>query len=99
MISPTELNELMKKEDVFLVDVHVPQEKHIMGTDAFVPFNEVEKNLDKFPKDKNIPIYLYCKGGPMGNAAARKLNELGYTNLKNLAGGAEAWKQAGFAFQ
>ncbi len=98
-ISPIELNEIMKKEDIFLVDVHIPQQRHIMGTDAFIPFNEVEKHLDKLPQDKNMPIYLYCMGGPMGNAAAKKLHELGYTNLKNLEGGAEAWKKASFAFQ
>lgn len=99
MLSPVQLNEIMKKEDIFLVDVHIPEQKHIMGTDAFIPFNDVEKHLDKLPQDKNTPIYLYCKGGPMGNAAAKKLHELGYTKLTNLTGGADAWKQAGLAFQ
>jgi rhodanese-related sulfurtransferase len=44
-------------------------------------------------------IYLYCEGGPMGNAAARSLHNLGYPNLINLEGGAKAWRTAGFGFE
>ena len=96
IISSTELNKVMGNEDIFLVDVHTPKQRHIKGTDLFVPYNEIEKYIDKFPKDKNTAIYLYCEGGPMGNAAARDLHELGYVNLTNLKGGAKAWRKNGF---
>ena len=99
VISPAELNQLMQHEDIFLVDVHTPEQKHIKGTDVFIPYNEIEKYKDKLPADKNTPIYLYCEGGPMGNAAARTLHELGYSNLTNLDGGAKAWRKAGFGFE
>jgi rhodanese-related sulfurtransferase len=99
LISATELNQLMQKQDIFLVDVHIPQQRHIKGTDLFIPFNEVKEHTDKLPKDKSTPIYLYCEGGPMGNAAARSLYEFGYRNLTNLEGGTEAWKKAGLAFE
>ena len=99
VISATELNQLMQHEDIFLVDVHTPEQKHIKGTDVFIPYNEIEKYKDKLPADKNTPIYLYCEGGPMGNAAARTLHELGYSNLTNLDGGAKAWRKAGFGFE
>ncbi len=99
MISPAELHQIMQNEDIFLVDVHIPQQHHIKGTDLFVAFNEVEKSQNQFPKDKNMPIYLYCAGGPMGNAAAKSLYDLGYRNLINLDGGASAWKKAGFEFE
>ena len=99
MITPAELNQVMQNEDIFLVDVHTPEQRHIKGTDLFIPFNEIEKYQNKFPKDKNAAIYLYCEGGPMGNAAARSLYELGYRNLTNLEGGANAWKKAGLDFE
>jgi len=99
IISSTELNEIIQNEDVFLVDVHIPKQQHIKGTDLFVPYNEIEKYKDKFPKDKSTAIYLYCEGGPMGNAAARSLHDLGYTKLINLLGGASAWRKAGFKFE
>ena len=98
-ITATELNQIMQKEDLFLVDVHTPEQQHIKGTDAFIPYNEIEKYQDKLPADKNTVIYLYCEAGPMGNAAARTLNELGYHNLFNLEGGTKAWRKNGFAFE
>ncbi len=99
MISATELNQIMQNEDILLIDVHTPEQQHIKGTDLFIPYNEIEKYLDKLPKDKNTAIYLYCEGGPMGNAAAKSLHELGYTNLLNLDGGAKAWRKAGLGFK
>jgi rhodanese-related sulfurtransferase len=99
VITSAELNEKMQREDIFLVDVHTPKQAHIKGTDLFVPYSEIEKNKDKFPKDKNTAIYLYCEGGPMGNVAARSLYELGYHNLINLKGGAGAWRRVGFKFE
>lgn len=99
MVSAAELNQIMQSEDIFLVDVHTPEQRHIKGTDLFIPYNDVEKYQDKLPADKNTPIYLYCEGGPMGNAAARTLHELGYQNLINLDGGARAWQKAGFEFE
>jgi rhodanese-related sulfurtransferase len=99
VITATELNQLMQNENIFLVDVHTPKQQHIKGTDLFIPYNEIEKYKDKLPKNKNTAIYLYCEGGPMGNAAARTFYELGYHNLTNLEGGAHAWKKAGFAFE
>ena len=99
MMPAIELNRIMQNEDIFLVDVHTPEQQHIKGTDLFVPYNEIEKYQDKFPKDKNTAIYLYCEGGPMGNAAAKSLYELGYRNLINLEGGTNAWRKAGFDFE
>lgn len=99
MLIPVELHQIMQNEDIFLVDVHTPQQRHIKGTDLFMPYNEIEKYQDKLPQDKNSPIYLYCEGGPMGNAAAKTLHELGYQNLFNLDGGARAWKRANFEFE
>ncbi len=99
MITATELNRIMQNEDIFLVDVHTPEQRHIKGTDLFIPFNEIEKYQDSLPQDKNTAIYLYCESGPMGNAAARSLYELGYHNLINLEGGAKAWQKAGLDFE
>lgn len=98
-ITAVELHNIMQTQDIFLVDVHTPEQRHIKGTDLFVPYNEVEKYKDKFPKDKNTAIYVYCEAGPMGNAAARSLYDLGYRNLSNLEGGAKAWKNSGFEFE
>lgn len=99
MISASELKQLMESEDIFLVDVHTPKQQHIKGTDQFIPYNNIEDYQAQLPTDKNTPIYLYCEGGPMGDAAAKKLNELGYSKIYNLKGGAHAWRSSGFEFE
>jgi rhodanese-related sulfurtransferase len=99
VVTPAELNRIMQQQDIFLVDVHTPKQRHIKGTDLFIPYDEVEKYKDVLPKDKNTAIYLYCEGGPMGNAAARSLYKLGYHDLTNLDGGAKAWRKAGLDFE
>ena len=99
IIPSHDLHQLMEKEDVFLVDVHIPEQDHIIGTDLFVPFHKIEENLNKFPKDKETPIYLYCESGPMGNYAARTLLKAGYLNIYNLEGGTHAWKDSGYSFK
>ncbi len=99
MIAPADLNQIMQNQDIFLVDVHIPEQQHIKGTDAFIPYDAIEKYQDKLPKDKTTPIYVYCAGGPMDNTAAKTLHHLGYDNLSNLVGGAKAWKQAGVGFE
>lgn len=98
-VAPAELNQFLQKTDIFLVDVHTPEQSHIKGTDLVVPYNEIAKHQDKFPSDKNTPIYLYCRSGRMVTTAAKTLHELGYQRLINLDGGTEAWKAAGFALQ
>lgn len=99
MLSPAELQQTMQNGDIVLIDVHTPQQRHIKGTDLIIPYNEIDKHLSELPQDKNTAVYLYCEGGPMGNAAAKTLHELGYNNLFNLDGGTAAWKKAGFEFQ
>jgi sulfur-carrier protein adenylyltransferase/sulfurtransferase len=47
---------------------------------------------------KSSEIVLYCAGGTRSALAARALGELGYTNVKSLAGGFGAWKRAGLPF-
>ena len=98
-ITPAELSQRLQQEDLFLVDVHTPQQRHIKGTDQFVPYDAVEKNLNRFPKDKNTPIYIYCESGRMGEIAARSLRALGYSNLFNLKGGERAWRAAGLPLE
>ena len=80
--------------DPFVVDVHTPEQKHIKGTDAFIPDTEVKDRLNEFPEDKDREILVYCRSGNMSITASQILTEAGYTNVKNLVGGVNAWKEA-----
>lgn len=77
-----------------LVNVHVPYEGHIEGTDAFVPFDEIEL-WGELPANSETPIAVYCRSGNMSAEAAAALTALGYTDVVDLEGGMNAWTAAG----
>ena len=62
-ISAEEFAARLENKDFFLLDVHIPEQEHIEGTDAFIPFNEIEANLEKLPADKSKPMVVYCRSG------------------------------------
>lgn len=88
-------NFLEANPDVEVVNVHVPYEKHIEGTDAFVPFDAIVE-WDGLPSDRSTPLAIYCRSGNMSATASEALAEAGYTNIVDLAGGMKAWSEAGF---
>lgn len=87
-----DVDELLGNEEVFLLDVHIPEQVHIPGTDAVIPYNEIDSNKEKLPADKNVPILVYCRSGSMSAKASKELVHLGYTNVYDLLGGVNAYK-------
>ncbi len=94
-VAPAQLKQMLGAKDFVFINVHIPYAGEIAQTDAFIPFNEVEQNISKFPNDKNAKVFLYCQSGRMSAIAAETLVKLGYTNVWNLDGGMTAWKAAG----
>lgn len=90
-ITPVELSSVLAQDDVLFVDVHIPEQKHLPGTDLFIPYNEIGDNLHQLPANKDKPIVLYCRSGGMSRAAAYVLTEHGYTNIYDLVGGKNAY--------
>lgn len=79
-----------------VVNVHIPYEGHLDGTDAFVPFDSIAGWVD-LPADPIAPIALYCRSGSMSATASATLADLGYSNIVELDGGMVAWEEAGLA--
>jgi len=95
-ISVAELQAMRASDGVIrLVNVHVPFEGDIAGTDVSIHFREMGDHLDQLPADKDAPVALYCRSGPMSVRAATTLAGLGYTQVYSLAGGFNAWAAAG----
>ncbi|HOC31718.1 MAG TPA: rhodanese-like domain-containing protein, partial [Armatimonadota bacterium] len=40
---------------------------------------------------RNTPVVVHCKAGGRSRMAVDFLKQQGYTNLRNLAGGIDAW--------
>ncbi len=96
VINVTQLKMMLDNKDFVLVNVHIPYEGEIAGTDLFIPYDEIEKNLSKLPADKNARIVIYCRSGRMSAIAATNLTHLGYTNIRDVEGGMVAWEKQGY---
>jgi len=66
---------------------------HIPGA-MNIPRGLLEFKIGKKIEDKHTPIVIYCKKGSRGCLATCTLCRMGYTNVKNLAGGWLAWEKA-----
>jgi rhodanese-related sulfurtransferase len=97
-VSPEELKAMMGRQDFPLVNVHIPFEGNIPGTDLSIPYNEIEQNLGRLPA-KGEKVVLYCRSGSMSAEASKTLVGLGYTDVWDLGGGMIAWQEAGYRLE
>lgn len=95
-VSPARLKAMLLTKDFTLVNVHVPYAGEIEPTDLFIPYDQVEDRLGELPASKDAGIVLYCRTGRMSTIAANALVGLGYTNVRELDGGFDTWKAAGY---
>jgi len=93
--SADQLASALKAKNFTLINVHIPYAGEIPQTDALVPFNDIQNNLDQFPADKNTPVAVYCHSGSMGASASKTLVDLGYINIIDISGGMKAWQKTG----
>ncbi|MFQ5459601.1 MAG: rhodanese-like domain-containing protein, partial [Anaerolineae bacterium] len=93
-ITVDELAAMMPVKDFQLINVHVPDQGDLPGTDAAIPFDEIGTRANELPA-KDAPIVLYCRSGNMSTQAAKTLVDMGYTNIMELDGGFNAWRDSG----
>lgn len=90
------LNEEMVEKAPFILDVReiaeVEADGYIEGS-VNIPVREVLANLDKLP-GLDEAIVVTCASGHRGSMVMSALKLLGYTNVRNLGGGVNAWKKA-----
>ncbi|MBI5448820.1 rhodanese-like domain-containing protein [Candidatus Gottesmanbacteria bacterium] len=94
-VSARTLTGMLKNKNFTFINVHTPYEGEIEKTDTFIPYDQIVANSGSLPKDKNTLIILYCKSGRMSAEALETVRKLGYTNVRHLTGGMDAWKRTG----
>ena len=96
LLVPAAFAGVVDDERTFVINVHVPDEGSIEGTDAAIPFDRVEAQRADLPADRDTPLAVYCRSGSMSAEAVAALTDLGYTDIVDLDGGMQAWTAAGF---
>ena len=86
----------MAQADV-LIDVRSREEYdagHIEGA-LSIDYSVIQDHIEEVTKNKTEKIYVYCRSGRRSGIALQTLKTLGYQNVINLGGLAEAreaWK-------
>jgi len=83
-----------------LIDVREKDEwteGYIPGA-RWIPRGFLELRIEDQVPEKSSEVVLYCAGGTRSALGARALEELGYTNVKSMAGGFTAWKRSGHTY-
>ncbi|MGI6415626.1 MAG: rhodanese-like domain-containing protein [Thermoguttaceae bacterium] len=95
-IEPRELHAAMEQpESPIVVDVRLPSEWAALriGTIVNIPLNKLEKESTKL--DRNAPIVAVCNSAYRSSLAIGVFERQGFRNVRSMAGGSEAWLEAG----
>jgi rhodanese-related sulfurtransferase len=108
-ISPAEARQRMERDpQILVIDVRdaadingtgmIPDAMNIsLGTLTYKADNEVDESWrEPALRDRTRPIITVCEIGPMGALGGKLLKDMGFANVSILAGGTQAWKDAGF---
>jgi sulfur-carrier protein adenylyltransferase/sulfurtransferase len=97
-IDPADASEELAGGDAVLVDTREQNEwdeAHLEGA-TLVPPATVADRIEQVAPDHSQRVVLYCRVGNRSARAADLLeSELGYEDVASIAGGIEAWQQAG----
>ena len=86
---------LQDREEVVLIDVREQweyDEGHIPGI-TLIPMSEIETRLSEIPQDKTVIVT--CRSGNRSGQVHAFLEQNGFDNTHNMAGGILAWEAAG----
>jgi sulfur-carrier protein adenylyltransferase/sulfurtransferase len=92
---------LAEQAPVVLLDIREPEQVaagYIKGS-VFIRGDEVEMHARHLLPDKEAPVLLYCGEGVRSLFTALTLKEMGYKDVRALAGGFKAWVEAGYEIE
>jgi phage shock protein E len=87
-ITPIDAIELLKNQDVFLIDVRTEEEffmSHIPNA-LWLPVTDLELLIEDVFPEKTKTYILYCRSGVRSAYAQRIMKSKGYLNVYDLGG-------------
>lgn len=78
-------------DDFLLLDVREPDELELasIAWATTIPMGEIPERSAELPADK--PIYVLCHSGARSGRVTKFLNDNGFPQAANVAGGIRAW--------
>ena len=93
-VTPVELRaELAAGEQPVLIDIRESEEyvRDAIPGARHLARGVLESHIEEAVPDPTTSVVLYCAGGNRSALAADNLQKMGYTKVRSLAGGFEAW--------
>ncbi|MBT8271560.1 MAG: rhodanese-like domain-containing protein [Flavobacteriaceae bacterium] len=98
MITPEEMHEIAKMENVQLVDIRTPKEFRAGYVEGFQNIdyfsNTFQRDLQQL--DKTKPVIVVCRSGRRSAKCSKKMVKAGFVKIYDLEGGLTKWKHEGF---
>ena len=95
-INPEEVKQRLDAgETLHLLDVRQPEENAEFNIGGILfPLGKIQSmQTEDIDNLRDEEVICYCRSGNRSGQAALVLEQLGFTNVKNLAGGMLAWKE------
>lgn len=96
LLSPRTFAAAVARLGTVTIDVHVPRQGSIPGTDLWIGFDRLAAT-GRLPAARSTRLAVYCRSGRMSRIAVRTLVRLGYRQIVELRGGTDAWVASGRA--
>jgi rhodanese-related sulfurtransferase len=94
-----ELAAMLDSKDFELINVHVPDEGQIPGTDVHLAYTDVEAIEGYLDHRLEARVVVYCKTGPMSAIASADLVDKGYCSVFDLPDGMIGWEAQGYPLE
>ena len=94
LLAPGDFARVISRPEVVSINVHVPDEGSLPGTDLEIPFDRLAGRRADLPPPPT-PIAVYCRTGRMSATAVDVLARMGYERVAELRGGMVAWERDG----
>src|SRR5574342_529733 len=97
MIDAAAAQQQIENAKPFVLDVRETAEmaKGKLAGSVNIPIRDLTKMISKLPESKMAPILTYCQVGYRGGMSVTLLRMWGYTNVRTIKGGLDAWEKAG----